>query len=193
MKTFTYTHHQGGDGKMVENFTEKKPICILGIYPCTVAGNKTCECFEYNQRKNNLITYDARNFSPSDNGKTFGEGEFEVKKQVITVKSGWIDTDDFTYDDVPESQRRIIAVPLSEKREERTQDELPEKCLSKEDGVCNLPMNSCKQCFKERMFTLEEMRQAFCHSYNAGKVHPGNNRNKDEKDYFQSKFSINLK
>jgi len=38
----------------MEQLHKTKPICILGIYPCTVAGNKRCQCKEFNDWEKHL-------------------------------------------------------------------------------------------------------------------------------------------
>lgn len=44
----------------------------------------------------------------------------------------------------------------------------------------------------ERLFTLDELKDAFCYTYDNGKCHPGNNRNKDLRKYFKEKFNIDI-
>lgn len=115
MKQFIYTHHQGGEGKMVEKATMERPE-----QPGGYSGECSCDdCHDYYvaQRKyqehiSTLITYDARNFSPSDNGKTFNEDQFKLQYRPRGAR-------------LVNSKREFteyppIAVPLSEKMEERT-------------------------------------------------------------------------
>lgn len=114
MTQFIYTHHQGGDGKMVEKLEGSSPNCFRDVY-----------------RRPEPVTHPALGFSPSDNGKTFNEVEFEVKYEILANVNGsdtWMNATKSMYDWQPhEDYKRIIAVPLSEKREERTQDELWEE------------------------------------------------------------------
>lgn len=105
MTQFIYTHHQGGEGKMVE-----KPESLIDTV------------FDAAEFLSSRTTYPALGFSPSDNGKTFGEDQFEVKKQVYVFTNEWKNASDEMYNRAGKDYRRIIAVPLSEKREERMDD-----------------------------------------------------------------------
>lgn len=118
MTQFIYTHHQGGLGKMVEKATMRPPTDDEYSFarPYSEA---------YRLHINSLLTYDASGFSPSDNGKTFGEKDFELVYQVLYEVGVWSDTDKDWYDRAKEDYRRIIAVPLSEKREEDSSRYIP--------------------------------------------------------------------
>lgn len=173
-KIFTYTHHQGGEGKMVEKAIMQKPECwewtAIKDEPCT-------KCSAYRKHIDSLISYPARNFSPSDNGKTYGEDQFEVvngvarpKKKLtlqkireernlsieqvekganlphnslIGIESGKHISCNGIYKlcgfyEIEFSKEIMVeyrilkpsALPLSEKREERTQDELWDEVLN---------------------------------------------------------------
>lgn len=75
---------------------------------------------------------------------------------------------------------------------------LPDKCQSKEDGFCRLPINTCTQCYKERQFSLEEALEIWdagrergiddIKSYNGAIAFD----KPDKKQYFQTKFGITL-
>mgnify|MGYP001584745663 CR=1 FL=1 len=56
----------------------KKHVCILGIYPCTIAGNKKCECYEFNNRPRYHV---SKELSDSwEDGKKVVEGtDFTLK------------------------------------------------------------------------------------------------------------------
>lgn len=53
----------------------KKEICILGVYPCTVAGRKICECKEYNDHIATLRTIPCRPGDFWEEGKLYEEGK----------------------------------------------------------------------------------------------------------------------
>lgn len=63
---------------LTELATIKKELCLRGIYPCTVAGNKRCECEEYNNHIKSLRSYPTFGFSEDQIGEVV-EGVIEQR------------------------------------------------------------------------------------------------------------------
>lgn len=245
MKQFIYTHHQGGEGKMVEKATILEPSIIS--YTSHPMFSKLREDFYqepppsferlvayYNDSyKSKLLTYPTLGFSPSDNGKTFGEDEFRLKFEGCTMD---LQCECFAdYENSMCLNKLLIAVPLSEKREEifndklisKTVKDLPEKytwedvfqigkgiptgtqiMFTKYFNVPSLKLSNEEKrevlgavvkhgkvtSFEpstERMFTLEEMKDAWDAALQSMELHQSLKTSKQQ--YFQTKFSITLK
>jgi hypothetical protein len=194
MTQFIYTHHQGGEGKMVEKATMSEPPLPLAFnYQDSKPEEYDRACNNYLERLSiyrdhirSLIYYDALGFSPSDNGKTFGEKDFKVKvyhkcendviRNYPSVVCSHCRPD-------KEWENFKVAVPLSEKREESSYN-LNSGRVDKFQTVATVKKH-------ERMFTLEEMKDAWDAALQSMELHQSLKTSKQQ--YFQSKFSITLK
>lgn len=109
------------DNVLSEQPDMKKEICILGIYPCTVAGTKkVCECEQYN---NHLKSLRALPCAPNSfvDGVEYEEGkDYIIQYEYQAFSEGefkWGGCDENFYR-ITSANRRIIAVPITQSNEE---------------------------------------------------------------------------
>lgn len=108
MKTFTYTHHQGGEGKLTEKATMEEPF--KGDYDTVQKWEDDWENDNdaYKEHIASLITYPTQGHVPWSNGQEVREDEFVLTEEFDTPM---VTAPGLVHNGV----RRIIAVPVKER------------------------------------------------------------------------------